>query len=208
MFREFSTFYRWYFLSFWNQIGLSCCKWLPTYVTLLSKLMTNIETPPSGGTKGNFSQQSELISFFRTSSNALIPNTDERFGSRLQEKLAQEANLVDAKKQLTALSHTCWPVMRPPFSYPGTSTNRTAAVGQTPVRRTARTSTAQCGVTLRPSDRTAMATTVQAIGNFVITQTCQLCKWGIPWPARSSDHRASGIFRMPGLPRTTDCPAT
>jgi hypothetical protein len=59
--------------------------------------MTNIETPPSGGTKGNFSQQCELISFFRTSSNVLIPNTDGRFGSRMREELEEEANLVDPK---------------------------------------------------------------------------------------------------------------
>jgi hypothetical protein len=67
--------------------------------------MTNIETPTSGGTKGNLSQQRELISFFRTSSNVLIPKTDRRFGSRLQEKLEEEANLVDPKQQLTSVTH-------------------------------------------------------------------------------------------------------
>jgi hypothetical protein len=51
------------------------------------------------------SQQCELISFFRTSSNVLISKTDRRFVSRLQEKLEEEANLVDPKKQLTSLTH-------------------------------------------------------------------------------------------------------
>jgi hypothetical protein len=66
--------------------------------------MTKIETPPSGGTKANLSQQCELISFFRTSSVS-IAKTDRRFDSRLQEKMEEEANLVDPKKQLTSVTH-------------------------------------------------------------------------------------------------------
>ena len=78
-FIDYSIFYRWRFITFWNHIGLRYCNWFPKFVTLLSILITNIETPQK-----ETSHDTELISFFRASSNVLIPNTERHFESRLQ----------------------------------------------------------------------------------------------------------------------------